>query len=239
MHVLFGEFDEPRARVHFPATPGSVSRPEVSSVLSGVGSMVRCEDQRALAISGQRRRIWCCRRPQQASLVVGHRRKYSVFASVRSTLGPSTTRGRVRPRLNDVSGQIPSPPTRSMTMAIDPQEFARMLGAEIMVRSPTWAAVRLTWLGWRGPIQEHLSPNHAERQKLPPPVQHDRPFPWRCACREKQVFPLETDFTTEVKHNGRLYTVRVPDLAIPTCRNCGETALYFKRGRSYSRNLAY
>jgi len=60
-------------------------------------------------------------------------------------------------------------------------------------------------------------------EKLPPPVGQDLPFPWRCfECREKEVFPQETDYTTTVKHDGRAYTIRIPDLAIATCRNCGE-----------------
>jgi putative zinc finger/helix-turn-helix YgiT family protein len=59
--------------------------------------------------------------------------------------------------------------------------------------------------------------------KLPPPVGHDRPFPWRCLeCREKEVYPLITDYTTTIKHDGRPCTIRIPDLAIPTCRKCGE-----------------
>src|ERR1700722_4758650 len=59
-------------------------------------------------------------------------------------------------------------------------------------------------------------------EKLPPPVGRDRPFPWRCfECKAKEVFPHATDYTTTVKHDGREYMVRVPDLAIPTCRKCG------------------
>jgi putative zinc finger/helix-turn-helix YgiT family protein len=49
-----------------------------------------------------------------------------------------------------------------------------------------------------------------------------RPFPWRCfECKAKEVFPVATDYTTTVKHDGRGYTIRIPDLAIPTCRQCG------------------
>ena len=55
-----------------------------------------------------------------------------------------------------------------------------------------------------------------------PPVGRDRPFPWRCfECRAIEVFPKSTDHTTTVKHDGREYLVRIPDLAIPTCRKCG------------------
>jgi putative zinc finger/helix-turn-helix YgiT family protein len=56
-----------------------------------------------------------------------------------------------------------------------------------------------------------------------PPVGRDRPFPWRCVeCRAKEVFPHVTDYAGTVKHDGRSYTVRIPDLEIPTCRKCGE-----------------
>jgi putative zinc finger/helix-turn-helix YgiT family protein len=55
-----------------------------------------------------------------------------------------------------------------------------------------------------------------------PPVGRDRPFPWRCFdCRAREVFPKATNYTTTVKHDGRAYTISIPDLAIPTCRNCG------------------
>jgi putative zinc finger/helix-turn-helix YgiT family protein len=56
-----------------------------------------------------------------------------------------------------------------------------------------------------------------------PPAGRDRPFPWRCVeCRAKEVFPQPTDYTTTRKHDGREYTVHIPDLEIPTCRKCGE-----------------
>jgi putative zinc finger/helix-turn-helix YgiT family protein len=55
-----------------------------------------------------------------------------------------------------------------------------------------------------------------------PPVERDRPFPWRCfECRAKEVYPKATDYTTTAKHDGRVYTIRIPDLEIPTCRKCG------------------
>jgi putative zinc finger/helix-turn-helix YgiT family protein len=59
--------------------------------------------------------------------------------------------------------------------------------------------------------------------KLPPPVGRDRPYPWRCVeCKADEVFPQATDYTTTVKHDGRPYSIHIPDLAIPTCRNCGD-----------------
>jgi YgiT-type zinc finger domain-containing protein len=56
-----------------------------------------------------------------------------------------------------------------------------------------------------------------------PPASRDLPFPWRCfECKAKEVFPQATDYTMTVKHDGRPYTIRIPDLPIPTCRKCGE-----------------
>jgi DNA-binding XRE family transcriptional regulator len=37
-----------------------------------------------------------------------------------------------------------------------------------------------------------------------------------------EVFPLVTDYTANVKHDGCPYTVHISDLAIPTCRKCNE-----------------
>jgi len=59
-----------------------------------------------------------------------------------------------------------------------------------------------------------------------PPVGRDRPFPWSCVeCKAKEVFPQITDYTTTAKHDGRVYTIHIPDLAIPTCRKCGDQTL--------------
>ncbi len=50
-----------------------------------------------------------------------------------------------------------------------------------------------------------------------------RPFPWRCAeCGSDDVVPAATDYTGQVNYEGRLHTVDVPSLEIPTCRRCGE-----------------
>jgi putative zinc finger/helix-turn-helix YgiT family protein len=61
---------------------------------------------------------------------------------------------------------------------------------------------------------------------LPPLAEKDRPFPWRCfECRNKEVYPQATDYETTIKHDGRPYTFRIPDLMIPTCRKCGAQVL--------------
>ena len=51
----------------------------------------------------------------------------------------------------------------------------------------------------------------------------DRPFPWVCAnCLKDEVYPVTMPYTTEVKHDGRMYKLTIPALTIPKCRACGE-----------------
>ena len=51
----------------------------------------------------------------------------------------------------------------------------------------------------------------------------DRPFPWPCAnCLKDEVYPVTMPYTTEVKHDGRMYKLTIPALTIPKCRACGE-----------------
>src|SRR5438874_7277687 len=50
-----------------------------------------------------------------------------------------------------------------------------------------------------------------------------RPFPWHCPkCRNKEVRPASIAYHTERLHEGRLYTVDVPQLMVPRCGHCGE-----------------
>jgi putative zinc finger/helix-turn-helix YgiT family protein len=51
----------------------------------------------------------------------------------------------------------------------------------------------------------------------------DKPFPWRCPrCRRHEVYRETLSQTREIRHDGRLYTVRVPLLQVPRCLSCGE-----------------
>jgi len=53
-----------------------------------------------------------------------------------------------------------------------------------------------------------------------------RPFPWKCGrCRQREVYPIEEEYTTEIVHDGRSYTVTLPSLRRFRCRNCGEVDL--------------
>jgi|SRR5579864_1926088 len=53
-----------------------------------------------------------------------------------------------------------------------------------------------------------------------------RPFPWKCArCRQREVYPTEGEYSTEIVHDGRSYIVTLPTLRTFRCRNCGEVVL--------------
>jgi len=50
-----------------------------------------------------------------------------------------------------------------------------------------------------------------------------KPFPWRCLeCGKKEVRPAVVSHTSEIRHDGRLYTVKVPKLRVPRCKACDE-----------------
>ena len=50
-----------------------------------------------------------------------------------------------------------------------------------------------------------------------------KPFPRRCPeCGKKEVWPATVQHTSQIKHEGRLRTVEVPELHVPRCRACGE-----------------
>jgi putative zinc finger/helix-turn-helix YgiT family protein len=51
----------------------------------------------------------------------------------------------------------------------------------------------------------------------------DRPFPWLCAnCLKEEVYPETIPYATEIKHDGRLHHLEIPELRIPVCRACSE-----------------
>jgi putative zinc finger/helix-turn-helix YgiT family protein len=53
-----------------------------------------------------------------------------------------------------------------------------------------------------------------------------RPFPWKCGrCRQREIYPTEGEYITEIVHDGRSYTVTLPSLRTFRCRNCGEVVL--------------
>jgi DNA-binding transcriptional regulator YiaG len=53
-----------------------------------------------------------------------------------------------------------------------------------------------------------------------------KPYPWICAtCRERAVRPATLLYTAELEHDGRTYTIQVPDLAVHRCDACGTLTL--------------
>jgi putative zinc finger/helix-turn-helix YgiT family protein len=62
-----------------------------------------------------------------------------------------------------------------------------------------------------------------ERPTTETPHSQGKPFPWRCPeCGKKEVRPATVQHTSQIKHDGRLYTVEIPRLCVPKCGVCGE-----------------
>jgi putative zinc finger/helix-turn-helix YgiT family protein len=54
----------------------------------------------------------------------------------------------------------------------------------------------------------------------------EREFSKKCGkCRERAVVLAPVTYTTQIDHDGRKYTVTLPDLVVPRCANCGTVAL--------------
>jgi len=49
------------------------------------------------------------------------------------------------------------------------------------------------------------------------------------------VYPAEIDYTTEIVHDGRPYTVHIPALRTPQCRNCKKLVLVTEADQEISR----
>ena len=48
-------------------------------------------------------------------------------------------------------------------------------------------------------------------------------FPWKCPeCGKKEVQQSVVRHASQIKHDGRVYTVEIPRLRVPRCRACGE-----------------
>jgi hypothetical protein len=63
--------------------------------------------------------------------------------------------------------------------------------------------------------------------KSQPKRSRGKAFPWTCPrCAKRAVRPKPTNYAVEVRHDGRIHKVRVPQLEIPTCANCGERVFY-------------
>jgi putative zinc finger/helix-turn-helix YgiT family protein len=51
----------------------------------------------------------------------------------------------------------------------------------------------------------------------------DRPFPWPCPnCLKSEVYPQTICYAVDVKHDGQMHHLEIPELTIPKCKACGE-----------------
>lgn len=50
-----------------------------------------------------------------------------------------------------------------------------------------------------------------------------KPFPWRCPeCTKRDVVPAVLPYyEVEVKHDGRVHRLRLPEFRVPKCTSCG------------------
>ena len=81
-----------------------------------------------------------------------------------------------------------------------------------------------------------MKPDVATRPETVP--SHDKPFPWRCPeCGQKDVRAAHVAYTTEIKHDGRLYTVTIPELSVPRCGACGEFVFDVRADEQIAREL--
>src|SRR5882672_1783133 len=71
-----------------------------------------------------------------------------------------------------------------------------------------------------------------------PSLPATKPFPWKCGhCRQRAVQAATVPYTTEADHDGRSYTVTVPELKVPRCQNCGELVLDSDANRQITASL--
>lgn len=53
-----------------------------------------------------------------------------------------------------------------------------------------------------------------------------KPLPWKCGyCREKAVQLVKLPYSTNISHDGRSYTVTIPDLEVGCCERCGKMVI--------------
>src|SRR4051794_36860093 len=63
----------------------------------------------------------------------------------------------------------------------------------------------------------------------------EREFSKKCGkCRQRAVALAEVEYTTQVDHDGRKYTVIIPSLSVPKCGNCGTIVLDEEANRKIS-----
>lgn len=55
------------------------------------------------------------------------------------------------------------------------------------------------------------------------PLIDEPSFPWKCRhCGQKKVEMASTEYSAEIRHDGRLHRFTIPELKLPICEACGE-----------------
>lgn len=63
----------------------------------------------------------------------------------------------------------------------------------------------------------------------------ERAFSKKCgSCRQRAVALAAVPYTTPIDHDGRKYTVHIPDLVVPQCAKCGTVVLDEEANRQIS-----
>jgi putative zinc finger/helix-turn-helix YgiT family protein len=63
----------------------------------------------------------------------------------------------------------------------------------------------------------------------------ERQFSKKCGkCRARAVALAAVPYTTQIDHDGRKYTVTIPDLVVPRCGTCGTIVLDEEANRQIS-----
>jgi DNA-binding transcriptional regulator YiaG len=67
-----------------------------------------------------------------------------------------------------------------------------------------------------------------------------RAFPWKChQCGRREKFLERFPYRCESAHDGRLYSIEIPDLEAPRCRHCGAIVLRDKDNERISQELRH
>jgi putative zinc finger/helix-turn-helix YgiT family protein len=62
-----------------------------------------------------------------------------------------------------------------------------------------------------------------------------REFSSKCSqCRQRAVVLATVPYTVQVDHDGRKYTVTIPEFVVPRCANCGNVVLDEEANRAIS-----
>jgi putative zinc finger/helix-turn-helix YgiT family protein len=57
-------------------------------------------------------------------------------------------------------------------------------------------------------------------------IMTERLFSPKCGkCRQRSMALAKVPYSTSIDHDGRTYTITIPDLIVPRCGNCGTIAL--------------